>query len=152
MNRTLKYILLTLGSLVLLAIIGANILVFFVNPNNFKAPISKQIEERTGRTLVINGDINWTFFPWLGIQMHQLQLSNAPGFGEKPFAKIEELDFRVRLLPLLIGHIEMGNVALNGLDLSLIKNAQGIGNWQNLLKSATNSSNAVTAPEEKSQF
>ena len=64
--------------------------------------------------------------------MQNVSLSNAAGFDGDDFAKAKSVGVSVKLLPLIVGRIEAGNLMLDGFDLSLIKNKSGVNNWQDL--------------------
>jgi AsmA protein len=139
MKKVLKFIIWLIGIVVVLAIAGVVALTTLVNPNDFKDKISAKVHDMTGRDLVFNGDIHWSFFPWLGVQFNQVQLSNAPGFGAQPFAQIKQVDVKVQLMPLFKRQLEVDKVAVDGLELHLMKNAKGVTNWQDLSKQPTKS-------------
>src|SRR5262245_36408419 len=101
MKRLLKTLISIVIVLVVLFIIAVACLIIFVDPNNFKGQLSAAVHDKTGRTLIINGKIERSFFPWLGLRIHDVQLSNAPGFTPANFASIGEADVSVKLLPLL---------------------------------------------------
>ncbi len=44
-------------------------LVLLVNPNQFKPLIVEQAKQQTGLDLVIEGDIDWQFFPSVGFTL-----------------------------------------------------------------------------------
>ncbi|MFU8797487.1 MAG: AsmA family protein, partial [Gammaproteobacteria bacterium] len=119
--RLLKYIAYILMVCAALVIGGVIFLVNYVNPNDYKAQISEQVAQRTGKTLVINGNISWSFFPWLGIVVQDVELTSL--------AKIQEAAIEVKVLPLFYKKIEVGALKIKGLDLNLVKNAQGVTNW-----------------------
>lgn len=149
MGKVIKYILIILATLIILAAIGIGILVYTFNPNELKAPITQQVKEMTGRNIVIEGNIGWKIFPWLGVSIHQVRLSNAPGFNQAiPFFKLKEADVSLRVLPLLTGNIEFGKITLDGLSLNLNTNKQGVSNWADLLKNqkAKQAEKTVPAP------
>ena len=127
----------TLAAVVVLvfALLAAYLGLVF-DPNDYRAQISEQVEARTGRKLVIGGDIGLSLFPWLGIELGQVSLGNAPGFGDQPFARVEQVDTRVRLVPLLRREIEIDRVRLKGLELNLVRDAQGRTNWEDLRQPA----------------
>ncbi|HJW82381.1 MAG TPA: AsmA family protein, partial [Acidiferrobacterales bacterium] len=77
--------------------------------------------------------IGWSFFPRLGVEAGGLELSNAPGFGKEPFAKIDAAGVHVQFLPLLSGKLTVDTVFLHGLNLNLAKNAAGRNNWEDML-------------------
>src|SRR5574337_999587 len=109
------------------------VLPFVINPNDFKPQIAKAVKDKTGRDLSIPGDIKLSIFPWLGAQIGPMALGNAPGFGNTPFASINETDVHVKFWPLLRGKIEVGTVKLDGLQLDLERDARGRNNWQDIL-------------------
>lgn len=160
MGKIIKYILWIIVALIILAAIAIGILIYTVNPNTLKGPITQQVESITGRTLTINGNITWKFIPWLGISVHKVQLSNASGFDqEHPFLSLKDTNIEVKLFPLLRGIIEFGKINLNGLDLNLATNSQGINNWSDLLKNTHTQSSkevmnqsSVAKSNEKSQL
>jgi AsmA protein len=132
MKKALKITGIVLGILVLVVILLAVALPFLLNPNSFKDEIAKLVKEKTGRELVIQGDIKLSIFPWLGMQIGPAELSNAKGFSSVPFASINETDVHVRFWPLLHRQIEVGEVKLDGLNLDLEKDADGHDNWQDI--------------------
>lgn len=131
MRKLFKFVTFALIGLLLVGGVGVAALMIVVNPNDLKAPIIEQVNQATGRTLIV-GDISWSFFPWLKLQLQQVELSNAQGFGDKPFLRIEQTDFQIRLLALLSRRLEIHNLSFRGLDLNLIKNAEGKNNWDDI--------------------
>lgn len=125
--------------LVLILLIGAGIvaIIHFVDPNNLKTEINSAVYKQTGRHLTIQGDLSWSFFPWVGFKVNNIQLSNAEGFTAKPFATAKKVDISVRLMPLLTGSIDVNNIELDSLQVNLSKNAQGISNWSGLATAHT---------------
>ncbi|MEW5773858.1 MAG: AsmA family protein [Thermodesulfobacteriota bacterium] len=132
MAKTVKILGMVLGALVVLVVLAALILPRVVNPNAYKTKIAELVRERTGRTLTFGGDLSLSVFPWLGVRTGALALSNAPGFGDAPFAAVQEADVRVRLLPLLSREVEVDTVVVRGLALNLARDSRGKGNWEDL--------------------
>jgi AsmA protein len=123
------------GLLGLLLVSGVALAVFlplYFDPNDYKAEIAQKVKEQTGRELTLKGDISLSVFPWLGMEIADASLSNAPGFGREPFAAVRRAEARVKLLPLLRKEIEIGTVVLDGLVLRLQKNAVGQNNWDDI--------------------
>ena len=132
MNKTLKILGLTLAALAGLLIVSALVVTFVFDPNQYKGEVITLVKQKTGRDLKIDQKIGWSFFPRLGIEAGGLELSNAPGFGKEPFAKIEAAGVHVEFLPLLRGKIAVDTVFLHGLQLNLAKNAAGKNNWEDM--------------------
>ena len=151
--KLLKILFTTVGILLLLIIIAAIAAPFIINPNNYKPQIAEQVKKATGRDLSLGGDINLSFFPWLGAKIEDVSLSNPPSFGQSSFAKLDDIQVKVKILPLLKKEIEIGTIILDGLDVNLIKNAQGKTNWEDLSqpKKEEQSSKAPTEDEDQSK-
>src|SRR5215475_3202260 len=116
-----------LVALVVLVLLGVWL---FVNPNNFKPRIVSTVKQATGRDLSLQGDIKLSVFPWIALQLGPASLGSPPEFKGAPFLSFNRADVRVKLLPLLHKQLEVDRVELDGLDLKLIKNEQGKGNWE----------------------
>jgi len=146
-KKTLKILGLTLAVLFGLLVAAAIILPFVFDPNQYKGEIIRLVKEQTGRDMKIEKKIGWSFFPRLGVEAGGLELSNAPGFGKEPFAKIDAAGVHVEFLPLLSGKITVDTVFLHGLNLNLAKNAAGRNNWEDML--ARGAKPAQPEPEKK---
>lgn len=133
MNKPLRVLAIVIGVVVLLGVAAALILPRVIDPNVYRDRITALVKEKTGRELVIAGDIGWSVFPWLGVELGEVRLANAQGFGDQPFAQVAGMQVRVKLLPLLRKEVEMSTVVLDGLQLNLAKDGSGRTNWQDLL-------------------
>lgn len=133
MRNRFKIILSVLASLLSLTAVTLIALPFMVDPNDFRAQIENSVSENTGRVFTVEGELELSVFPWLGISTGKLALANAPGFEEQPFAQIVESNIKIKLLPLLFREIEISEIVLKGLELNLSKNAQGQTNWADLV-------------------
>lgn len=136
MSKVFRIFFTFIGAIILLGLVSLIGLVVFVNPNDLKPQISQAVTKFTGRQLQLGGDIQWSIFPWLGLQLNNVKLANNPGFGNDPFAQIKKLDIQVRLIPLLHKQLEIGKLQIHGLTLYLIKNAKGQVNWEGPLSSS----------------
>jgi uncharacterized protein involved in outer membrane biogenesis len=114
-------------------VIGAITISLLFDPNDYKDTMTAEVKARTGRTLTIGDDISLTFFPWLGVKTGNATFSNAPGFGDEPFATLDNVDVRVRLTPLLQKRVEAGKIILEGVHVNLAVDKEGRGNWEDLL-------------------
>jgi len=137
--KIIKYSAISLGVLLVVFIAAAIYFASTFDPNAYKDLIVAKTKEATGRELILDGDIEISIFPWLGFSLGSTTFGNAPGFGESPMARVEEVDVRIALMPLFKGQIHAAKVKLHGLHLDLQKNAQGISNWDDLLNEAESS-------------
>jgi AsmA protein len=100
------------------------------NPNAYKARLAAAVNESTGRELALSGDIKLSLFPRVALELGPASLGNPPGFGDETFLTFRHATVRVRLWPLLHEQLEFAGVEIEGLDLRLRKNAEGLGNWE----------------------
>lgn len=102
--------------------------------NNYKDWISEKFYEQTGRELTISGNIQSSFYPWLGLELEGLSISNPENFSvsgqsDREFLYSDYAAFRIKLMPLLNQEYEIDTVQLRGTRLNLAVNAAGASNW-----------------------
>ncbi len=87
MNKTLKYGLLGVGAVVVLAAAGLAYVAASFNPNDYKAQIIQAVKNSKQRNLRLDGDIKLSFFPSIGASLNKVSLSEFR--SDKEFAAIE---------------------------------------------------------------
>ena len=112
--KKLKLVFKILGVVVAVLLLALVVFIFTFDPNNYKDMITAQVEKQTGRDFDIEGDISLSVFPWVGIQVEGVELANAEGFSEEPFARMSQLDVKVMLLPLLSKELQVDKIRLHG--------------------------------------
>jgi AsmA protein len=132
MSRVLQVILGLVGLMVVLVIAAVIIIPLVVDPNDFRERIAAAVEEETGRSFEIEGEISLSVFPWLGLEVGRMSLGNPAGFGDAPFAEIASAGVGARLVPLLSRRLEISTLRLDGLRLNLLQLADGSNNWADL--------------------
>ena len=150
MGKLLKIILGLVALLVVLIVIAVIVLPMVVDPNDYKDEIAATVEQQTGRTLSIEGDLSLSVFPWLGLDIGPTQLSNAPGFDAPYMARMEAVQVRVKLLPLLRKQLEVDTIRLTGLRLNLGKDKQGNTNWADITARLEKAGEQAASPGEGS--
>ncbi len=119
--------------LIVIVVAGLIALPFFINPNDYKDEISREVEKVTGRNLTLQGDISLSVFPWIALDLGPMSLSNAEGFKSDAFAKVQAAEIRIKLIPLLKKELEMDTIVLDGLVLNLETDKNGKTNWDDLI-------------------
>jgi len=143
-SRSIKFLFIFLA-LVLLALLA---LVATFDANNYKTQIIEQVETATGRDFAIDGDINLSLFPWIGLKVEGVSLGNEKGFKAKHFVAIKQLDIKVNVLPLLKKEVEINTIRLHGLDVSLEVAKNKSNNWSGLSQPTETDNSDVTAKAE----
>jgi AsmA protein len=136
MKTLLKILGVSAAVLATLSIGAAIFLVWLFDPNDYKEYVADWVESRTGRDFVIEDDLTLTFFPSLGVETGSLRLGNAEGLGGDPFLTAERAVVRVKILPLFLARVELGNLEIDGLRLNLSRDLEQRGNWEDLLASS----------------
>jgi AsmA protein len=130
--RLIKWVSLGLGALVALVVLGVLVIVWLVDPNRFKPNIEAAVRDATGREFKLDGEIELGFFPWLALRTGQGRFGNAPAFGPEPMVSWKSAQLGARLFPLLGGRLVADRVSLDGVDLRLMRHADGAANWQGI--------------------
>jgi len=125
----MRYLVIIGGIIAALFVLAAVLLAVMVDPNKYKGDVAKLVKDRTGRELVFEGDVKLAFFPRLGVQTGGVRLSNAAGFGDKPFTRIQAANVSIKILPLLFKRVEVGLISLEGLEVHLARDAEGRASW-----------------------
>jgi len=113
--------------------VAAIAIFLFFDPNDYRDRIAEEVKRETGRDLVIEGDLELSFFPWFAVNIGKTSLSNAPGFGDESFLSFEQAQLSVKLAPLLFDReISVGTATLDGFELNLEVARNGRNNWQDL--------------------
>jgi AsmA protein len=128
--RAVKIIGITLAAVFGLIVVALLAVRLLVDPNDYKDRIAREVKSSTGRELMLSGPIELSLFPWIALQLGPASLGNPPGFSAEPFAAVRRISLRVKLLPLLRKELKVGSIEIDGLDLRLVKNPAGKGNWQ----------------------
>jgi AsmA protein len=128
--RALRLVGIVVGAVLALIVVVLLGIRLFVDPNDYKDRIARAVKNSTGRELTLSGQMKLAVFPWIALELGPASLGNPPGFSTAPFAAVQHVALRVKLLPLLRKELEIGHLEIDGLDLRLLKNAAGRGNWQ----------------------
>ena len=98
MKRIFKILLGLIGGIIVLMIVAAVVLPLIYDKEDLEKMISAEVQKRTGRELSIDGELDFSVFPWLAVEVSDLSLSNAEGFGDQPFARIGQARVGVALI------------------------------------------------------
>ena len=115
--------------LLVFVLLIAVVLVVF-DPDDYQQLMTDAVFEQTGRTLVIDGGISIDTLPCCGVEVERGRLGNPENFPEGDFVRVESIRLGLRLWPLLVDQeIIIGDIGLDGLELTLIRREDGSANW-----------------------
>ena len=142
MGKLVKSLLVVVA--VLLVILGGATfyLTSVFDPNDYKSTIQAAAKEQANLDLAIGGDLSLSVFPWLGIDVSDVQLNHA---GDE-LASLGTARVHAKLMPLLKGEMEIDAIEIDGLQLSMVIDAQGQANWSTVGPAAQQQSDSTPAP------
>lgn len=140
----MKLLLKSLAVLIGLVLLALILLVLLFDPNVFKPRIEELAREQ-GVALSINGDLGWTLWPSLGIDVNDVRLAalNTP---DQPIARLNEASLLLAIRPLFNGEVIVHHVLVDGAVIDLSVDEQGTGNWEALTTDDSTTSETPAAP------
>lgn len=118
----MKRLLTTLMILLVVIVAGLSALILLVNPNDFRAYMVQQVEDRSGYQLNIEGPLRWHVWPQLSILSGRMSLT-APGAGQ-PIVSADNMRLDVALYPLLSHQLQVKQVMIKDAVVKLIPESQ----------------------------
>ena len=134
MAKTVKILAAIIIGLILVLAIAVFVITRLIDPNDFKPEISAAARDNANLDLTINGNLAWTFWPSLGVQIGHTEARLVD--DEELFAGIDSAHLGVALWPLFSGKVEMDEIRIQALTLNLIEGPNG-PNWERIAASET---------------
>jgi AsmA protein len=97
--------------------------------DTLKTRIGEQIAAWTGRDVSLRGEPELDFFPELTVTLQDVEVSGPRGMADAELISMDRLTGTVRLLPLLIGQVEIGSFTLVRPRVRLVLDQSGGRNW-----------------------
>lgn len=133
--KALVKVFAALVALFVLAIAGlAAYMTYLFDPNEYRSQIEQQAKEEAGIELKINGDIGWSIYPWLAIDVSDI---SARYPNQPELAKLTSASAALNIPALLGGSVEVDRVLVDGLALNLVSDKKGMTNWDSGKKPAS---------------
>lgn len=128
--KILRYALYGLGALVLVLAGGLAYWIATFDARDYHAHIVRLVEERTGRTLQIQGEVALSFWPGASVRLGALTLSERDGASR--FASIESARLKLKLRPLLEREFVADELVVSGAEIRLVRLEDGRFNVDDL--------------------
>ncbi|MGO1708767.1 MAG: AsmA family protein, partial [Oleiphilaceae bacterium] len=126
--KAIRYVLIAIVALIVLAAAAIAIAMAVINPNDYKPQIEKVVEENTNLDLILEGDIGWSFIP-LGLELNDVEAT----LDDERLVALKQLVAQVNLWSLISMSPQVDTFVLDGLDTHLSINKQGEGNWTRIM-------------------
>jgi AsmA protein len=147
MKKWIKRI--SIGIAAIFAIVLAGLAVFLLtfDPNAYKDRLQAWVEQRYHRTLTIDGDIEATLFPRLGLTLQGVTLSEPD--STETFASMDSARMSVAVWPLLSRNVVVDHASFTGVKAHLTRDKQGRLNFQDLIGGTGSASSVAANPRPR---
>ena len=131
MRRLGKGLLVAVAAIVLLTIAATVALPWIVDTPRAQSLIASGASQALGRPVKFRS-VSLAVLPHPAIRLHALEIAEDPSFGRGPFLRLAEADLRLKLWPLLRGHVEFATLVLKQPRIVLIQGPKGRWNFASL--------------------
>ncbi|MDO9597078.1 MAG: AsmA family protein [Azoarcus sp.] len=130
LSRSLKWIAGVFLASVALAITLATLYVALFGWNALRGPIERMTLEKTGRELVIGGELTVELtWPFPGVQADTVSFANPAWAKEEKMIAVDAIDIQIDLMQLIRGNIVLPEVRLTRPVIFLERGTEGRRNW-----------------------
>ena len=149
LKKVLKWAGIVLGGLIIILIIAAIAIPYFLPMDKIKDMAAQKASEAIHRQVKI-GKVSFNIFT--GIELSDLSVSNRPGFAREPFLSAGRIELKYDLWKLLAGKVAISNVVLVKPEILVEMRADGTSNYGDLVgvkkPAATKKSEAPSKKKE----
>ena len=124
----LRTIVKLVGILLVALVVAAVAFVLNLDPNDHTDRIAKLVEEKTGRKIAFGGPIELDLGLTTSLAVRDVSFSNATWGSRTDMATVGLVEMDVRLLPLIVGSVDIGSIILRDVDVLVETDAQGRSN------------------------
>lgn len=128
MNRALKILLWTVGSIVGLVILGIVAIYIFFPLDKAKAMAIEKGSAAIGRPINI-GNVGLSLWGGIGVKLENVSIGNPAGMSGDPVLQTSNVDVKLRFWPLLSKKFEIDRFVVHQPKLNMVKLADGRNNY-----------------------
>lgn len=130
MHKRFKVTLIIIFSTIAIVLIGGYVFLSTQDYSRIKALIETAVSDATGRKLAIAGDLDLSISLNPQLVTGDVTLANASWGSQPSMLTIGKLKVGVKLLPLIVGDVEINDIQFTDTDVLLETDANGQGNWR----------------------
>ncbi|KAB1443691.1 AsmA family protein [Pseudodesulfovibrio senegalensis] len=101
----------------------------YIDSKEFRNDFTSALSSAVGREVVLNGELDIAFYPWLGLRAYDLSVANEPGFARESFVHMQDVSVGVRLIPLFSRKLVIRTVLVDGMHVYLMRSKDSRVNW-----------------------
>ena len=130
-NKKLKKGLLIGGGIFLALFALVLVVPHFIDLGRFKATYLPLVEDALGRRVDV-GEVHLSLVPTPSIQISKLRVSDSQAFADNTFFAAQQVQLKLKFLPLLRGRFEVTELVLDKPMFNLLKQPDGSFNYSDL--------------------
>ena len=143
----MRKVFITIGVVVVLLIIAAAVIPFFIDANQFRPKVEAEATKALGRQVTV-GNLSLSIFSG-GVTADNFSVADDPAFGKEPFLTAKSMSIGVEMWPLIVSRkLNIESFAINQPTVNLIHGTNGKWNVSTLGANAPKSQGGP-APEFK---
>jgi AsmA family/AsmA-like C-terminal region len=124
MPRWVKWLLGVVAVLVVLVVVAAAAVPYLVDTPRIQAYIATTAAQTLRRPVKFTS-VSLRVLPLPAVELHGLEVADDPSFGAAPFLRLDTGRVRLKLVPLLTGRVELGDILLKKPVITIIQAADG---------------------------
>ena len=124
MPRWVKWLLGVIATLVVLVIVAAAVVPYLVDTSRIQAYIATAAAQTLRRPVKFSS-VWLRLLPLPVVELRGLEVAEDPSFGAAPFLRLDTGRVRLKLVPLLTGRVELGDVVLKKPVITIIQAVDG---------------------------
>lgn len=144
--RILRYVLIGLGVLLVVAVAAIGIFLATFDANAYKPRIQQAVQDATGRALTLAGPISLRPSLRPTLEVEDVTFANAEWGSRPAMARLGAMEVTLAVLPLIRGEVAIERIVLVEPDILLETDAEGRGNWAFAPRAAEPAAPAPGAP------
>ncbi len=142
----MRWIVRIASGLLMLAVVLVA-LVFLIPSEKVASIATAQFFKATGRTLTIEGKVNPTVWPVLGVKTGLVRIANADWSREGPMLEAQGLAIGVDMASLFGGDLKVTMIEVLQPQIILERRKDGVGNWE-IVQAAAPAQDSTMAPTD----
>lgn len=132
MKKLLKFAAFLFIGIAVLGVVAVVVVSRLIDVQQYKPQIEAKLEEASGVPVHLGGNLELSFFPWVGVSFSDLRIGNPEGFSARDMVKLASFEAHLEVMPLLSKEVVIDRIVLDGPEIHLEKTKQGVGNWMSL--------------------
>jgi len=123
----IKRLIFALVALIIISVVGVAVFLLTFDPNAYKGKLEEFVYQRYERQLTIDGPIQLSLFPRIGLSLQDVHLSEQGSTA--PFAAVDTMRFSVAVWPLLWNRLVIDHLSLDGVEAWVEVDADQFTDW-----------------------